>query len=84
MAAETKLNACTCNRSDPSSPVNPVISYFFVAVLYFPVFRLCPVFEAVADNGLPVNKRIALSSDGPNVNAAITNLVNQELTDSHL
>jgi len=28
MAAETKLNACTCNRSDPSGPVNPVISFF--------------------------------------------------------
>ena len=30
--------------------------------------------EALADNGLPVNKVIALSSDGPNVNTAITNL----------
>jgi len=39
---------------------------------------------ALADNGLPVNKLIALSSDGPNVNKAITNLVNKELTDSHL
>ena len=58
--------------------VNPVNSCIFVAVLYFPVF------EALADNGLPINKRIALSSEGPNVNAAITNLVNKELTDSHL
>ena len=47
-------------------------------VLYFPVF------EALADNGLPINKLIVLSSDGPNVNAAVTNLVNKELTDSHL
>jgi len=47
-------------------------------LLYFPVF------EALADNGLPVNKLIVLSSDGPNVNAAVTNLVNKELTDSHL
>jgi len=43
-----------------------------------------PVFEALADNGLPVNKLIVLSSDGPNVNAAITNLVNKELTDSYI
>ena len=47
-------------------------------VLYFPVF------EALADSRLPINKLIVLSSDGPNVNAAITNLVNKELTDSHL
>jgi len=47
-------------------------------LLYFPVF------EALADNGLPVNKLIVLSADGPNVNAAITNLVNKELTDSRL
>ena len=61
--------------SDPSSHVNSCI---FVAVLHFPVF------EALADNGLPINKLIVLSSDGPNVNAAITNLVDKELTDSHL
>jgi len=47
-------------------------------LLYFPVF------EALADNGLPVNKLIVLSADGPNVNAAITNLVNKELTDNRL
>ena len=75
---------------DPSGSVNPVNSCIFVALLYFPVFHLCPVFpvfEDLADNGLitvPINKLIALSSDGPNVNAAITNLVNKELTDSHL
>jgi len=28
------------NFSDPSGPVNPVNSCIFVAVLYFPVFRL--------------------------------------------
>ena len=39
---------------------------------------------ALADNGLPVNKLLALSSDGPNVNKAITNLINKELADSHL
>ena len=30
---------CTID-SDPSGPVNPVSSCIFVAVLYFPVFRL--------------------------------------------
>jgi len=30
------------------------------------------------------NKLIVLSSDGPNVNAAMTNLVNKELTVSYL
>jgi len=30
--------------SDPSGPVNSCI---FVAVLYFPVFRLCPVFSCI-------------------------------------
>ena len=47
-------------------------------ILYFSVF------EALADNGLPINKHIVLSSDGPNVNAAVTNLVNKELTDSYI
>ena len=42
------------------------------------------IFEAPIDNGLPTNKLIVLSSDGPNVNAAIANLVNKELTDSRL
>ena len=31
----------TADSSDPSAPVNSCI---FVAVLYFPIFRLCPVF----------------------------------------
>jgi len=35
------------NCSDPSGPVNPVNSCIFVAVLYFPVFRLCPVFSCI-------------------------------------
>ena len=42
------LNLCqswcgvwTADSSDPSAPVNSCI---FVAVLYFPIFRLCPVF----------------------------------------
>jgi len=66
---------------------NKVVVYY-VASLFFGHAEAKTVtkhlLEALADNGLPVNKVIALFSNGPNVDTAITNLVNKELTDSPL
>ena len=40
--------------------------------------------ESLSRNGLPLNKLLALSSDGPNVNKAVSNQVNKELNESML
>jgi surfactin synthase thioesterase subunit len=40
--------------------------------------------DFIAQNGLPLSRLLAVSSDGPNVNKAITEQINKALSEAHL
>ena len=40
--------------------------------------------ENLANNGIPLNRLLCLSSDGPNVNKSIATMINKHLNDAHL